>query len=211
LEESTIEEVLAGKYDMAKAKAKAEKAAIESEKAEKEQAEMQKNMEKIQPLVGEMEEAIKGEKWEDAMAKVDKIEKLLPEPMRMQANLMRVGILTQKKDFPAMYKLIEKVSDSNQDKAEIQNELAWNIATNPGLDKRDLKLADKIAGRAVTASNSKNPAFLDTQARVWFMQDKRDEAIKLQEKALDLADKEEKPMYQKTLDSYKKGELPTAE
>ncbi len=211
LEESTIEEVLAGKYDMAKAKAAAEKAAVENEKAEKEQAEMQKSMEKIQPLLGEMQEAIQAKKWDDAMAKVDKIEKLLPDSMRLQANLMRVGVLSEKKDFPAMYKLIEKVSDSNQDNPEIQNELAWNIAANPGLENRDLKLADKIAGRAVSASNSKNPAALDTQARIWFMLDKRDEAIKLQQKALDLAAKEEKPMYQKTLDSYKKGELPKGE
>ena len=204
LEEATIEKVLAGKFDMAAAKAAAEK-------ADKEKADMEKNMEQIQGLSGEMQEAMQAKKWDDAMAKLDKIEKLLPEAARPQANMMRTRILAEKKDFPAMYKLMEKISDASVDNAMVQNELAWQIATAPGLDTRDLKLADKFAARAVTASNSKDAGVLDTQARIWFMQDKHDEAIKLQEKALALAGAEEKPMYQKTLDSYKKGEVPKAE
>ena len=204
LEDSTIDEVLAGKFDLAKAKAAAEK-------ANKEKSDMEKNMEQIQALSGEMQEAMQAKKWDEAMGKVDKIEKLLPESARPQANFVRVQILAQKKDYPAMYKLIEKVSDSSQDNAMLQNQLAWTIVAAPDIEKRDLKLADKIAGRAVSASNSKDPGILDTQARVWFMQDKKDEAIKLEQKAVDLAGADDKPQYQKTLDSYKKGELPKLE
>ena len=42
------------------------------------------------------------------------------------------------------------------------------------------------------------------------MQGNKEEAIALQEKALNLAETSQQPMYQKTLDSYKKGELPEA-
>jgi hypothetical protein len=131
--------------------------------------------------------------------------------IRMQLNIVRRKIIAEKKDWPAMYKLMEKISDSSQDNAMAQNQLAWQIATDESFEKRDLKLADKFAGRAVSASGGKDPSILDSQARVWFMLDKKDEAIKLQEKALGLAGAEEKPNYQKTLDSYKKGELPKGE
>lgn len=201
LKEKLIEDVIAGKFDVAQAKA-------EAEKADKEKSEMSKNMEQIQALGGEMQEAMAAKKWDEALAKVDKIEKLLPEAARPQANLARVHILVGKKDYPAMYKLMEKVSESSMDNAMMQNDFAWTIATDESIENRDLKLADKFAGRAVSASNSKEPSILDTQARVWFMMDKKDEAIKLQEKALGLASTEDKPQYQKTLDAYKKGEIP---
>ena len=52
---------------------------------------------------------------------------------------------------------------------------------------------------------------LDTLARVQFMQGKKEEAIALEEKALKLTSDDHKDAFTRTLDAYKKGELPKAE
>jgi hypothetical protein len=53
--------------------------------------------------------------------------------------------------------------------------------------------------------------FMDTLARVKFMQGSKEEGIALEQKAIALADDQGKDKLQKTLDSYKKGQLPDAE
>jgi hypothetical protein len=91
-----------------------------------------------------------------------------------------------------------------------QNQLAWRILTDPSIEQRDLKLAAKIANRANDASDNKDPAIMDTLARVFFMQGKKEEAIELQTKAVELAEGDMKADLKNTLASYKKGELPKA-
>jgi hypothetical protein len=93
----------------------------------------------------------------------------------------------------------------------LQNQLAWQIATDDAIKKRDLVLAEKIAMRANDAAKGEDPSILDTVARVLFMRGKKAEAIALQEKAVKQADGGMKKDLQATLDSYKKGELPKAE
>ena len=121
--------------------------------------------------------------------------------------MMRFTVLAGKGDYQAAYKLAEKVSDDNKSNADLQNELAWRIATDPSLKERDLKLAEKIARQANDATKAENPMILDTLARVMFMQGNKDEAIALQEKAIAKIDGSEKESYVRTLESYKKGAL----
>jgi tetratricopeptide (TPR) repeat protein len=90
----------------------------------------------------------------------------------------------------------------------MQNQLAWQILTDPKIKDRDLKLAEKIALRACDASKGKDAAILDTLARAYFMNGKKDKAIEVQEKALKLADGDMKKALQDTLESYKQGQLP---
>jgi hypothetical protein len=71
-------------------------------------------------------------------------------------------------------------------------------------------VAETVARRANDASGGKDPAILDTLARLMFMQGKKEEAIALQEKAIGLADDDRKAELKKFLDSYKKGELAEA-
>jgi tetratricopeptide (TPR) repeat protein len=93
---------------------------------------------------------------------------------------------------------------------QLQDQMAWMIATSPAIDegKRDLAIAETLATRANAASKEENPTVLDTLGRVLFMRGKKDEAIAMAEKALKVAPSEAKEFLQKTLDSYKKGELP---
>jgi hypothetical protein len=125
--------------------------------------------------------------------------------------MQRMAILFGKEDYPAAYKLASKISDAHSDNPVLQNELAWQIATDPNIKERNLKLAETIANRANEAGHGKDPAILDTLARVKFMLGQKDEAIALQEKAVSAADGDMKTQLEKTLDSYKRGELTKAD
>ena len=64
-----------------------------------------------------------------------------------------------------------------------------------------------MANRANDASQGKDPAIIDTLARVKFMLGDKKEALALQEKAVALADGDMKDSFQKTLEGYKRGEV----
>ena len=196
LKERTIDDVLAGTFDVHKAAAAYQKE--------------HENEAKIQEAMMGIQRALMAKQWEQAEAKLDDAATLLPEDQRDNLDLIRVSILFGKEDYPAAYKLVSKVSDAQKDNAMLQNQLAWQIATDPNIKTRDLKVAETCANRANEASKGKEPGILDTLARVKFMQGQKEEAVSLQEKAVSLAAGDEKAQSQKTLDSYKKGELAEA-
>ena len=104
-----------------------------------------------------------------------------------------------------------KISDAHKDNAMLQNQLAWQIATEPTIKKRDLDLAATCAARANEATHGKDPMILDTVARVKFMQGQKEEALALQKKAVGLAQGNVKAQLEKTLEAYKRGELAEVE
>ena len=93
----------------------------------------------------------------------------------------------------------------------VQNELAWQLAIQPGIKGSALDAAGTIAARAEAATGGKDAAILDTCARVNFLQGKKDKAIELQEKAVSVSEGPMKEQLQKTLDSYKEGKLPAVD
>src|SRR5262249_48920401 len=161
----TIDAVLEGKYDVKKAAA-----AYETEK---------KNQAQLQTAWMGVNNAIRQKQWDDAQTKLDETAKLLPEDQQSNLDMMRLQVLFGKEDYPGAYKMASKISDSNKDNAMLQNDLAWRIATDPDIKDRDLKVAETIANRAQDGSKGKDPAILDTVARIKFMQGKKDEAIDL--------------------------------
>jgi thiol-disulfide isomerase/thioredoxin len=199
LKESTIEEVLTGKFDTKKAAA--------------EYSQEKENEAQLNKLGAELSRAMQNKDWDAAMANVAEAEKLLPEGQRDGLNMIRFRIWLGKKDYPAAYKAAAKLSEDHKDNAMLQNQLAWQLATDESIAKgdRNLDLAETIAKRANEASNGKDPGVLDTMARVSFLQGKKDEAIQFEQKAVDLAEDNQKAPLQKSLDSYKKGELPKAD
>src|SRR6266581_2853942 len=194
LKDGVIEEVLAGKFDV-------QKAAQDYDKQKKTEA-------KVNAAWTEVSQAMRQKKWDEATTKLADVEKLLPEDERDGLDMMRFNIQIGKKDYPAAYKLAEKYSNANKDNAMAQNDLAWRIVTDPDIEQRDLDLAETIANRANAAAKGKDAGILDTLARVKFMQGKKEDAIALQEKAVKLAESNQQESLQKSLDSYKKGELP---
>jgi len=197
LKEKTIDDVLAGTFDTHKAAASYD---IE-----------QKNQAKLQAAWPSLNRAIQAKQWDQAEARLQEVTELVPEDQRDNLDMVRLSILFGKEDYPAAYKLVNKISDANKDNQMLQNELAWKIATGTDIKERDLKVAEVCANRANEASNGKEPGILDTVARVKFMQGKKEEAVSLQEKAVSLADGNIKGQLEKTLESYKRGELTKAD
>jgi thiol-disulfide isomerase/thioredoxin/tetratricopeptide (TPR) repeat protein len=191
LTDKLIEDVLAGKLDV--------------HKAAEQYAQRTKNEAQMRTLYGELYRLRAKKQWDDAMAKVDEIEKLTPDESRPGLGLTRFQILIEKKDYPAAYKVAQQTSDALPNNASTQNELAWQMATDPAIENRDLALAEKIALRANDAAKGNDGSILDTVACVLFLEGKQEQAITFQEKAVALAVGNQKEELETTLECYKKG------
>lgn len=98
-----------------------------------------------------------------------------------------------------------------QDQGQILNEIAWKLVTSfQPPSAATLTEAEKIARRSVEVFQHRDPAAADTLARVLFLQEKKEEAIRLQEEAVNLSEGDLKQALQKTLDAYREGKLPEA-
>ena len=197
MKESLLEDVLADRYDIAKAAA--------------ERAQLESNKEKIGELFKTLGLSMRQKKWAEAETTVAELEKILPEDMKSGLGMARFQILAGRNDYDAAYKSVAALSEAESDNAMLQNQIAWTIATQKELEKRDLALAEKIAERANKASQGKDASILDTLARVQFMNGKKKEAVETQQKAVTLADGQMKVQLEEILASYKEGKLPEAE
>jgi len=195
LDADVIQEVLSGKFDLAKAAAAYVKA-------------NQKHW-RARDAWAELRQAMRNKQWDEAWAKANATEPLLNEQERVGLDMTRFNILLCKKNYPAAYELALRLSDQHQGNPALQNELAWRIATEPSIEQRDLALAEKLATRANEAAKGKDPAILDTLARVLFLRDKKPQAIATEQKAVELAVGDMVAPLQKNLDSYKQGVLPS--
>jgi len=193
LNEQILEDILAGRFDITKY-------AAEYESQQQGQA---REME----LSKKLSQALKNKDWDTAETTIAEMKKSEPA-MGDSLDTIRFSVLLVRKNYAEAYKLAESLSDAHLKNAMIQNSLAWTIATQPGLEKRDLALAEKMAVRANEATKGKEPAILDTLARVQFMNGKTNEAVATEQKALDLASDEQKAFLKKFLASYQEGKLP---
>jgi tetratricopeptide (TPR) repeat protein len=179
------------------------KAAAEFEQKEKNEAQ-------VNTLGRKLSANLEKKDWTAAETVLNEIEKLLPANQKHQVAMTRFQIGLDKKDYQGAYRLAGELSDANKDNPMLQNELAWIIATKDGVEERDLNLAEKLATRANDAAKAKDPNVMDTLARVLFMNGKKDEAIKWEEKALTLvpSDSRSKPSFEAALESFRAGKLP---
>jgi len=196
LTEELLNDIVAGKYDLAKAAA--------------DYTQEQQNQEQLMALSEKLSASLRQKDWDAADTNVAQLAKLMPAGERDALDLVRFQILLGRKNYAGAYKLAGTVSDAHPDNAGLQNELAWFIAAQPGLEKRDLALAEKMAGRANQITEGKEPAVLDTLARVQFMSGKTNEAVATELKAIDLADGPAKARLQQILKGYQEGKLPDA-
>jgi hypothetical protein len=150
------------------------------------------------------------EDWAQAESLLNEMERLLSPSSRLALLYTRLRVFVGKGDFKGAFKYAGEVSEANKGDAMLQNNIAWWLLVDEKIKDRDLDLdlLEKIAGRANEAAQGKNAAFLDTLARILFMNGKKAKAIEMQEKAVTLAEGNEKAELQKTLDSYKEGKLP---
>jgi tetratricopeptide (TPR) repeat protein len=160
--------------------------------------------------VAKLQAAMQKQDWDAAMSTLDEMAKAAPEGAADFLSMMRFKILAGKKDYPAAFKVIRQVGDAHKDEPLMQNVLAWAIVADKSIEHPDLELARTLAQRAV--DSAKEPVqkgmFLDTLARVKFMQGSKEDAVALEQKAMALVQESDKARLQQTLDSYKKCALP---
>jgi thiol-disulfide isomerase/thioredoxin len=195
LEESTIEQVLSGQFDIKKAIAEQQSQATETEE--------------LSQLAAKLNSHLKNSEWDEAQTVASNLEKHLSSVQKIQLNILRVHLYGEQKDMKSANELADRLSDANTNDARIQNSIAWSLLEITGIKSNHLAVAEKAANRASQLTEGKIPAILDTQARIAFLQGNKDKALELENKALSLTsvDKEQK-FIKKTIDSYKAGHLP---
>jgi thiol-disulfide isomerase/thioredoxin len=196
LQDSLIEDVLAGKYDV--------------EKAAGDYAETEGKQAGLQAAWLALNQAIAAKQWEEATAKLADLDKLLPAGDRLTHDTMTINILLGKGDLEQAYKLMASVSEANLGNAALQNEFAWRLATDKSIHQPDLKLAETFATRANEAAGGRDASILDTLARVNFAQGKLERAVVLEEQAVVMAQGDQKTQFDKVLSHYRRGESPEA-
>jgi thiol-disulfide isomerase/thioredoxin len=198
LEDAVVQQVLDGKYDLAKA-AEEFKQARESEG-------------KRSTLARQFSKQMLAKEWNEAEATLNEIMKLLPEAQRSSLDSARVRILIGKGDLEGAAALSEKVAEGTKGNAMMQNQIAWTLLTSEGIKGAALDAAHRIAVRANDAAGGKDAAILDTLARATFMKGDQTKAVELQEKAVKLTeDATLRKQLTKTLEAYQAGKLPNGD
>ena len=171
--DGVLEKVLAGKFDVGKAK-------------------------EADALKKDMERLFATQDLDQIGAAADKLLAVAPD----DADGFRVKtlVMKNKKDSAAYRAFVGGLAAKVNDDSQALNAIAWNLATDTGLEWRDNAVAMKCAKRAVELSAGKDAAILDTLARVYFETGMLDAAIETQRKALALDAKDE--AMKKTLSYY---------
>lgn len=193
LREPLINDLLSGHYDLDQAAAT--------------YVQDQQLLIKCNEISGRLYVALKQKQWDLAAATMDELMTANPK-LKADYGDIRFQILFGQKKYRAAYALARSLSDQQPTNGELQNSLAWTIVSQDGVEQRDLALAQKFADRAIKATNAKDPASLDTLARLQFMTGKKAEAIATEQAALKLAPDEEKDSYRKCLVNYQADQLP---
>jgi thioredoxin-like negative regulator of GroEL len=198
LDDKLVASLIDGTYSPAKAEQEAATAAAK---------ELELN-DKMQALAS----AVQEKRWDAAEKLLKEVLPLVPAQERADLEEGVGDIIALGRGDPSrVYKRIARFAEEAKDDLKIQNEAAWQLATNVEFEgKRDLALASTLAERAVKLSEGtdRKADCLDTLARIRFMQGNKDDAIKLQQQAVESAPPEIKPLATRILESYRKGVLP---
>jgi thiol-disulfide isomerase/thioredoxin len=208
LEPALLEEVLAGKHDLAKT-ARAHEAELEQKQA------AQANARQLSALQGEFSRQLTASQWEEAeatLAKIDKLTRDLSPNMRARYGIQRLRLFLARKDVDGAVKFAKGVIDSNPHDPLIEISIATQLANLPDVHGPALALAAKIAEDGYAAGGSTGSLFTVILARVKMLQGDKDQAIALQTKAIsslpDTLPEASRQRYQTTLEAYQAGKLP---
>ena len=170
-----LAQVVAGTWDRAAAKEDFEKSAAFELKMQKAQQEMM--------------QAYGQEDWDGMLKIMTELQEAAPSDMKPFLEMQKFQILLTMANEPERaYKIGNQMVTQYGDTMDMMNQLAWTIATAPGLENRDLKLALTAARAGVKASDGKDASMLDTLATVLWESGDKKEAITTQRKAVDMTD-----------------------
>jgi thiol-disulfide isomerase/thioredoxin len=193
IDEELIEQVLAGTFDPKKRALTREVAAAKAEAWE------------THNKLGKA--AWKAKQWGKAMSEIDELEKLFPH-RRTATQCLRITVFIGQEDFDAAGKLALQLSNDNRDDPFLQHRVARTIANRAPTNSVILDKANLIMERAIALTKGPEPEFLHTQARLAFLQGKKERAIQLETEALGLSGPETKEQFQQALAGFKQGKLP---
>ena len=188
-----LAKIVAGGWDLAKA-------AVDHQKAMELQA-------KRMQVGRELAKVRKDKDWKKVIEMIDAAVQEEPQLAR-SFGPMKLDALFELEDYAAAYALVAKLAEENKQAPAALNQLAWTILDKPGLKKRDLDLALKLAEQANEGAKGKDAGVLDTLARAHFDKGNTDKAIELQKQAVELAEDPMKAKLQTNLAKYqeKKGQ-----
>jgi hypothetical protein len=135
----------------------------------------------------DLQDAYAGKDFDKVLSVLDEMiaDKELSDEYRYQVRLLQLETAVEEmQDGPKASTLAKKIAAMKGATAGTYNELAW-ILVSKGLQKVDFDVAMDLAKKAVEASKSENPLYLDTLARVYFEKGDLDNAIVWQTKAVD--------------------------
>jgi thiol-disulfide isomerase/thioredoxin len=195
--EKTLQQLIDDKFDLKVAIKAAE------EKRAKEES-LAKNQRKIARLMDEADELIGDGKYDEGIAKIDEAAKLMPEEMAPMLEVQKFTVLMQHDQTDKAYPIAKKLIEGpGKDDSSILNQIAWTIVDPEAkITKRDVALALKAAERADELAEHKVSAIIDTVARCYAVQGDLNKALELQNKAIEVAKKED-GMSDEQIDSLK--------
>ena len=158
-----------------------------------------------------LREAISSQDFTRATTLADALEpECTDDSARRQLLAARFLVAAGTRNEPAAGDLATRLAESaGAGDATTLNEAAWKLVTAFAAPQpATLTAADRAASRSVELHQRRDPASLDTLARIRFLQSQKDEAIRLQEEAVALAEGDLKSQLEKTLASYRAGTLP---
>lgn len=151
--------------------------------------------------------AFKAKQWAKAMSEIDELEKINPRK-RTLTQCLRIAVLIGQQDFDAVSKLALKLSNDGPDDPFLQHRVVRTIVKTGPTNSIILNTANQLMERANALMKGPEPEFLHTQARIAFLQGKKDRAIQFETAALGAADPDTKDQFEGALASLKQGKLP---
>lgn len=129
--------------------------------------------------------AFEDEKWDDALSALDKMQAFKPREGRL-ATARYMVLAMKKKDADAAKKYGATLL-ANVDDPEVLNELAWGMLTEKTwAEAQDLEFSRAVAHKAMTLTDEKNGAIVDTYARALYEMGDLKGAIEWQKKAVNI-------------------------
>ena len=178
--DTAIDQVLAGKYDVAEAKAKYDADMAERAKMEKEQAEMA-------TLMKPFSTAMKAKDYPAALKALDDVEAQKPDT-KTQLEPTRLMVLWQAND-PKLLECAKALAADPKTSPATLNQIAWSLIDPEmkGGATPQPEAALVLSKRAAEATDMKDPSILDTYAWALYKTGDKKAALETQTKAVDLA------------------------
>lgn len=151
--------------------------------------------------------AWKTKQWDKAIKEIDELGRILPQK-RLLTQCLRVTVFIGKEDFDTASKMAMQLGAEYGDDPYAQNRIARTIANRAPTNTVILNTANLLMERAASLLKGPEPDFLHTQARLAFLQGKKERAIQLETEAVSQADSHNRDDFAQALENLKQGKFP---